>query len=206
MLQVKRIAVDALILAGGKNLRMQGNYKGDLKAGGETFADHLIREMKKISDHIYLSYGAVSHGEKEGCTVIRDIHPGCGPVSGLEAGLTFCCSEYLLAAACDMPFLRAEFYELLLDRGAEEAEKTGLFPDCIVPLLHGRPDVLAAVYSKRMLPVIRRLIGQGIYKPRAAAEQVNTLYVPLDGLLEYAVMLQNINTPEEYSKITERSL
>lgn len=206
MLQVKRIAVDALILAGGKNLRMQGNYKGDLKAGGETFADHLIREMKKISDHIYLSYGAVSHGEKEGCTVVRDIHPGCGPVSGLETGLTVCRSEYLLAAACDMPFLQAEFYRMLLDRGAEAEEKNGRFPDCIVPLLHGRPDVLAAVYSKRMLPVIRRLIRQGIYKPRAAAEQVNTLYVPLDGLPGYAVMLQNINTPEEYSKITERSL
>lgn len=203
MLQMKKIAVDALILAGGKNLRMQGNYKGDLRTGGETFADHLIREMKKLADHVYLSYGEVSHGEKEGCTVIRDLHPGCGPVSGLETGLTVCCSEYLLVAACDMPFLQTEFYRMLLEKGAEAEEKNGRFPDCIVPLLYGRPDVLAAVYSKRMLPVIRRLIGQGVYKPRAAVEKVNTLYVPLDGLPEYADMLQNINTPEDYRKIEE---
>ena len=102
-----------------------------------------------------------------------------------------------------MPFLQTEFYRMLLEKGAEAEEKNGRFPDCIVPLLHGRPDVLAAVYSKRMLPVIRRLIGQGVYKPRAAVEKVNTLYVPLDGLPEYADMLQNINTPEDYRKIEE---
>lgn len=193
--------VDALILAGGQNRRMQGRYKGDLVLHEETFADHLIREMGRIAQHIYLSYGEAEHGNKAGCTIVRDIHPGCGPIAGLEAGLAACREEYLLVAACDMPYLRAEFYRMLLACGDEEARRKGAFPECIVPTLDGLPDNLAAVYSKSMLPLIRELIAAEKYRPRLAIERSRNLFVPLDDRPEYSRMLRNINTGEEYREL-----
>lgn len=195
------IKTDALILAGGKNRRMQGVYKGDLVIRQETFVDHLVREMRRIARHIYLSYGSEEHGEKPDCQIVRDIHPGCGPISGLEAGLTACQEEYLLVTACDMPRMSADFYQMLLARGEEEAQKSGRYPECIVPTLGGLPDNLAAVYSKHMLPVIRDLIREKQYRPRLAIERSDSLYVPLDDLPEYRRMLQNINTAEEYQAL-----
>lgn len=197
--------MDALILSGGKNSRMNGRYKGDLKLNTETFVDILISQMRGIADHIYLSYGEVDHGEKVGCVIVRDLHPGCGPISGLEAGLSVCATSHLLVAACDMPFLREDFFRLLLARGEEEQKRTGRELDCVVPVLHGRPDVLAAVYGRTVLPFITRQIEKGIYRPRAVLEMVNTLYVPVDDRPEYAAMLRNINTPEDYEEAARLS-
>ncbi len=194
---------DALILAGGKNCRMEGRYKGDLKLCGETFMDRLIREMRKVSEKIYISYGESFRGEKAGCIVVRDIHPGLGPVSGLEAGLSACETPYLLTAACDMPYLEAGFYRMLIEGGEKRRLERGKYPDCIVPVLSGRPDVLAAVYGKRALPVFREMIRAGIYRPRAAFGELDTLYVPLEPDSPYARMLQNINTPAEYRAALE---
>lgn len=198
-----QLKADALILAGGKNGRMRGTYKGDLRLDSETFADHLIHEMQQVAEQIYLSYGEVDHGEKDGCTIVRDLHPGCGPISGLEAGLTVCRNDYLLVAACDMPFLRADFYRMLLRQAEEKAAKSGELPDCIVPVRQGRADVLAAVYGKKVLPVMQKMIRDGSYRPLRAVEQVNTLYVSLDSMPVYAEMLRNVNTPEEYRELQD---
>lgn len=198
-----QIKADALILAGGKNSRMRGAYKGDLRLDSETFVDHLIHEMRQVAEHIYLSYGETDHGEKAGCTVVRDLRPGCGPISGLEAGLASCRNGYLLVAACDMPFITADFYRMLLRRTEENAAESGALPDCIVPVRQGRADVLAAVYGKKVLPVVRKMIRDGSYRPLLAVEQVNTLYVSLDSMPEYAEMLRNVNTPEEYRELQD---
>lgn len=202
---MREFRADALILAGGRNSRMEGRYKGDLELCGRTFIDRVIRELKQVSVHLYLSYGEDGHGEKEGCAVVRDLHPGCGPISGLEAGLSACVEPYLFTAACDMPYLQAEYYRMLAGCGEEQLRKTGRFPDCIVPVTGGRADVLAAVYGKNALPVIRELIREKIYRPRAVFDRVDTLYVPLEPGSPYARMLRNINTPEEYRATLEET-
>ena len=94
---------------------------------------------------IRLSYGTEKRQEYAGCDIVMDIYPGCGPMGGLHAGLSAVAEEGrdgVLAAACDMPFLRIGLYRYLLERLTEEEAKTGDLLDGAVPVTKQRRVVL----------------------------------------------------------------
>lgn len=200
------LSADGLLLAGGQNSRMQGEYKGNLFWNGECFADRMIRELKKVSSTVYVSYGEKDWGEKENCIIVRDVFPSCGPLGGLEACLSVCGNAFVFAAACDLPFLKGEFFQYLAACAEKEKKLCGEYPDCVVTTRSGRPEPLAAVYGKRSLPVVRGLLQEKKYKMRFLLDAVNTLYVPLADDSPFCTMLTNINTPEEYRKIQEEKI
>lgn len=183
--------VDALILAGGKSSRMGGNHKGNLLLGEETFVQHIVREMAPISDQIWISYGNEVHAEYENCKIVQDIYKDCGPMGGIHAGLKKAENEKVIIVACDMPFMRAEFFERLL-REMEDAT------DVIIPIVDGRIHPLAAVYKKRILPVVETQIQSGNYRLRHILDQVNTKYVDVSDNAEMVEMLRNINNTNDY--------
>ena len=46
---------DGLFLAGGASRRMGGNHKGNLMFQGQTFQEHIISELKKKAETIWIS-------------------------------------------------------------------------------------------------------------------------------------------------------
>lgn len=193
MFCVRKEIMDGMILAGGKSLRMEGKHKGFLVYNKETFMERLIREMKREAEHLWISYGTEIHASYEGCPVIMDEYPGCGPIGGIHAGLRQCQADAMMVAACDMPFLRAELYRHL---------KTKMGPaDGVVPLVKERIHPLAAIYSKRILPVLEEQISNENYRLTDALKRLNIIYVDVSGINEYEKMLRNINTVEEYGNL-----
>lgn len=186
--------IDALILAGGKSSRMGGNHKGNLLFGEETFIQHIVREMAHVSDQIWISYGNEVHAEYENCKIVQDIYKDCGPMGGIHAGLNKAENEKVIIVACDMPFMRAEFFERLL---CEMEDVT----DVIIPVVEGRIHPLAAVYKKRILPVVEAQIQSGNYRLRHILDQVNTKYVDVSDNAEMVEMLRNINNIDEYQEL-----
>lgn len=191
-------AMDGLILAGGKGSRMGGIYKGGLFLKEQTFTQCLVKEFQRGTQKIWISYGKTMHGEEEGCEIVRDIYPGCGPLGGLHAGLCACTGELMLAAACDMPFLKMELYQDLAERMLAEENRREKQLDGVVPYLAGRMHPLAAVYRKEAAVRFAHQIQTGDYRIRNAFSHMDILYVTVTEDSRYAGMLRNINTLEEY--------
>ena len=190
--------VEGLLLAGGKSSRMGGLHKGSLRLETETFAEHLVQELKKEAGQVWISYGETLHETYAGCKVVRDRYPDCGPIGGLQAGFSAAGQDLVLVAACDLPLLTIELYrELLRCMEAEEARRKEQL-DGAVPVLDGRIHPLAAVYRKSAAAVMEEQLQQKEYRVRKALEKLKILYVDLSGKTALAGMLQNINTPEEY--------
>lgn len=188
-----RTTIDTLILAGGKSSRMGGVHKGRLKVGGETFVKHLIREMGKETDQIWISYGTEVHEEYTGCKIVMDTYKECGPMGGIHAGLTSSVAEYVFCVACDMPYMKAAFVEILRDYIGEDV-------DAVIPVVDGRIHPLAGIYKRTVLPVIEELLEQKNYKLRSIFEHVNVVWVNLEEQ-EMANMLRNINTMKDYEEM-----
>lgn len=210
--------MDGLILAGGKSNRMGGYHKGNLLLGKETFTEHLVKELKKEAEQVWISYGETIHECCEGCLIVKDVYSGCGPIGGLHAGIMTCHNEAVMAAACDMPFLRTELFRYLAEQleqaeqkeWEEKAEHIGqteqkkIRPyDGVVPILDGKIHPLAAIYRKIALPVLENQIAKGDYRVITMLQNMKILYVDVGEIAEFRTMLRNVNTLPEYQKIAE---
>lgn len=195
--------MDGLILAGGKSSRMGGRHKGNLLMGEETFTGRMVKELAEEAQEIWISYGETLHETYEGCRIVTDEYPGCGPISGLHAGLHACTGEAVMTAACDMPFLKMEFFRYLERCLDEEEKKQGIDFDGVVPVLNGRIHPLAAIYKKRAESIFKQQILEEDYRIRGALQKMQILYVDMDEEEELGKMLQNINTLSEYQMIYE---
>ena len=90
--------------------------------------------------------------------VIPDLHPGCGPLSGIEAALAATTRPLNVFLPVDMPLLPARFLSWMLER----AEITGAL--ATIPRINGRPQPLCAVYHRDLLDHITASLLGGNYK------------------------------------------
>ncbi len=193
--------MDALILAGGKSSRMNGQHKGNLLMGTETFMERMIKELKQGVGQIWISYGENIHGTYEGCNVVVDEYMNCGPIGGIHAGLKQCQSELLFVVACDMPFFKLEFLEYLEEQRKQEERKKGICFDAVVPVLNGKINPLASIYRKRIISILEEQMKKKEYRLVNMLERMNVLYVDVSGEEKWEKMLQNINTINDYERM-----
>lgn len=184
-------------MAGGRSSRMGGEHKGFLIFENETFMERLISEMKSIADRVWISYGKDVRAEYAGCQIVMDEQPGCGPISGILAGLRACESEELCVAACDMPFLKSELFLYLQEK---LSASDGMF-DGAVPVVDGKVHPLAAIYKKSALRIFEEQIQCENYRLVDALKKMDIVYVDVSGHEKFVRMLQNINTIEEYKEL-----
>lgn len=193
--------MDGLILAGGKSTRMGGKHKGDLLYGNSTFTERIVREFQKGAGKIWLSYGKMPGKNYDGCTVITDIYPDCGPAGGIYTGLEKSESDAVMVAACDMPFVKRELFQYLEERLGEEERRTQVRYAAAVPVADGRIHPLAAIYRAGMKETLKEQILEGNYRIRDALKKEEVLYVDLSREGTYRDMLRNVNTAKEYEQI-----
>ena len=155
---------ERFVLAGGRSTRM-GQDKALLRVGGRCLIEWALEKMPgaRIA-------GARSDLSSFG-SVVRDLHPDCGPLGGIEAALEASGSGLNVFLPVDMPLLPAAFLEWLVMR----AERTGAL--ATVPRILGRPQPLCAVYRRELLPSIRAGLAEGQYKVMAAVSRERDLDV-----------------------------
>ena len=85
--------------------------------------------------------------------LVGDVYPGTGALGGIYSGLKAARAEYSLVAACDMPFLdlRLLRYMMLLSPGQ----------DAVIPRVGELTEPLHAIYSRRCLLPIERVLSAG---------------------------------------------
>jgi molybdopterin-guanine dinucleotide biosynthesis protein A len=110
--------VAAVILAGGKARRFQGEDKGLLRLDDRPLAAWVaerleghVREILVNANRNLAAYAALGH------TVVPDHLPGQpGPLAGLLAAARTTRQEWLLSVPCDVPFLPLDLVTRLHDQ------------------------------------------------------------------------------------------
>jgi molybdopterin-guanine dinucleotide biosynthesis protein A len=147
---------EGFVLAGGRSTRM-GQDKALFQVGGRSLVELALDKLRSV--------GVAEPRIAGACTdlsslapVVPDLHPGCGPLSGIEAALAATNKGLNLFLPVDMPLLPARFLHWMLLR----AEITGAL--MTVPCINGWPQPLCAVYHRDLLrPITASLLG-GNYK------------------------------------------
>ena len=126
--------------------------------------------------------------------VVRDRHPGRGPLEGLLAGLT-AVSDHATTAfviGCDAPLLVPAFIGRMLALLGEH--------DIAVPYVDDRYHPLAATYRTRITPHIERLLAADRRRMTDLFEHLSTRQVTADELRDAdptLASLRNVNRPAE---------
>jgi molybdenum cofactor guanylyltransferase len=217
-------AVDAesFVLAGGRSSRM-GRDKALAPVYGRPLVVLALDKLRALPfSPAAAPCIAGSRPDLAGyAPIIEDIHPGCGPMGGIEAALSATRRELNVFLPVDLPLLPAEFLAWMLLR----ASTTGAL--ATFPRVNGRPQPLCAIYHKDLLGPIKRALEAGERKVTSIltaalselagadpqvidtfdAELLTATYSELLACSPLPVYrwFQNCNTPEDLKEL-ERSL
>jgi len=187
--------VSSIVLAGGKGLRL-GHYKALVELDGESLVQRAVSKLGFLNSDIII---VLAEGQQPPrvtgypkLRIVTDAYPGKGPLVGIYSGLLSSDSYYNLVVACDMPFLNQHLLGYMLQISA------GF--DVTIPQLGKMVEPLHAVYSKKCLGVIEKLLGEGSLKIDRLLSLVRVRYVEVKEIESFDpehLSFFNINTKED---------
>jgi len=175
-----------------------GRDKAFLKLEGVPLIEHVLRTLRGVfprtiivtnNPSAYVAYDAV---------IVTDAVKKQCPLAGIYSGLLSSTDEYNFVAACDMPFLNPGLITYM----------TGLVNgyDIVVPVIAGKNvEPLHAIYSKRLLPVIKKQLHGDERKIQAIFKEARVKYVTETEIDRYDPerrSFRNLNTLDEYKEAT----
>ncbi|RKU39547.1 molybdenum cofactor guanylyltransferase [Candidatus Poribacteria bacterium] len=198
----KTSPVTGVILAGGKSRRM-GENKALLQLGGDSLIGHVIHRMRLVTDELLLITNNPTEYKHLDLPMYEDILPNTGALGGIHTGLSYASHDAVLCVACDSPFLDPKLITYL----------TSLLGghDAVIPYTF-RGDTgqmtlqtLCAVYSKRCLPIIKRMLQEREFRVHAIYERAHIKRIPPEVWRKFdpeGMSFFNINTPEDFDRAT----
>lgn len=192
------LAATLLVLAGGRSSRM-GSPKALLPVGDQALVQWIIASLAPAFDEVLVSGPGSLLPPELRPVAVADLHPGAGPLAGLEAGLKRARHDTLVAVACDMPLVTESLARLLV--------RSCRGHDAAVPRPAGRPEPACAAYRRSALPTIVQSVAEGRLAARQALISMDVRYL---GEAELAAAgadrrtFWSINTPEDYRQFLSR--
>jgi molybdopterin-guanine dinucleotide biosynthesis protein A len=189
------LALDAFILAGGQALRLGGRDKSALAIAGQRLLDRQLAALGPVATRVTIVGGTPGRFAGSGVPVVADLVAGVGPLGGIYTALSQATTARVLILACDLPFVTAPFLEYLGSAGHA----------CDVTLprnAHGLHPLCAA-WARATLPVVGRLLDQGVRKVRDALDALRLHVVEGEALEAFdpdGRLLHNINTPDDLAR------
>ena len=189
--------ITSIILAGGRSARLGAN-KALQFLDGRSLIQWVVDCLSAFSTEIII---ATADGESIPChspvpmKTVADSHPGKGPLSGIYSGLMASASSAAIVVGCDMPFLSAGLLRYMLRLSVDS--------DAVVPVTHKGMEPLCAVYSRRCLLHIERLLAQNRLGVRHLFDLVDVRYVrdeEFDALDPGRLSLFNINSQSDLDR------
>ena len=187
---MSRPKVSGVILAGGKSSRL-GFDKSLVPFNGRLLIARVVETMDAIVDEVIIVTNTPDKlaGGVEGVRFVGDAWPRSAALVGIYSGLLAARHRYALVVACDMPFLSAPLLQHLV----------ALAPGCdvVIPRHQKGTEALHAVYSKRCIGPIRRLLQRDEAVIVKFFPEVRVCYVDEPVLREFdpeGLSFVNINT------------
>ena len=189
-----RHPISCIVLAGGGGKRL-GTDKAFLEIGGQVLIEGIVEKMARIGDEVIIVTNSPHRYDRLEARLVGDVYPGKGALGGIYSGLKAARSPHSLVVACDMPFLdlRLLRYMILLSSGQ----------DVVIPRVEGLTEPLHAIYSKRCLQPIERVLAAGSLKIIDFFPEVRVRYVEKQEIELFDpkhLSFFNINTPADLEK------
>jgi molybdopterin-guanine dinucleotide biosynthesis protein A len=186
--------VTLAIIAGGQGRRLSGVAKGLLKVEGRTVMERLLALSPGFGDVLLVANVPEPYAEL-GLRTVRDEVPGKGAPGGVHAALVAARTPWVLAVACDMPFIQPEAVQVLM-------EARGDAVDAVCFEVAGRLEPLFAVYRKALAEDWGVALGEDP-SMRQLLSRSRTKLLPEEALRAVDPRLRslvNVNTPEDLAR------
>ncbi|HWP22342.1 MAG TPA: molybdenum cofactor guanylyltransferase [Candidatus Cryosericum sp.] len=196
MIAARKSGLCAIVLCGGKSLRA-GFDKQTIRIDGKPIAVWIAEALLDVFDEAILVTNQPALYDSARIRIVEDILPDMGPLGGIHAGLTHCSGEGAFVTACDMPNISPAYLRLL---AREASGKRGVFDAVAVRLDNGMLEPMNAIYAKRALPQIERMLVNGERKTSDLLRRLNTRFLSEGEIQPFGgreKLFFNMNTPEE---------
>ncbi len=192
-----KIPLTAVILAGGQSLRM-GSDKASLRLGQCSLLERQTQIARQAGAGSVLISLARPRDGFPFPTVI-DHRPNCGPLAGLEAGLSVCSTPLLLLLAVDLPEISFEFLGKLIQGCSPTLGR--------IPSWGDRSEPLAAVYPRCLLSLVERHLNADRFAMRdlVAAGHDAGMLAPFPVTPAEQYLFTNWNKPEDWNEVMSSS-
>lgn len=149
--------IGGYVLAGGRSSRM-GRDKALIELAGKPLIWHAVKKLRRVCMDVRILSANL---ELEAyAPLVPDLHPGCGPLGGFEAGIAHSIFDWNLFLPVDMPFLPSSFLDHWV-RGTLRDEKRGVriamftaddLPQGALAMLHREalPYIAEAIEGQRL--------------------------------------------------------
>jgi len=186
--------ITGIILAGGRSSRM-GADKGFIKLNNITFVEYSINALKPLVNDIIIVSDHTSY-DIFGYKRIGDIVKNAGPVAGIYSGLEASTTTYNLILSCDIPLIKTEILEKLLN----EADN---ILDVVQIESNGKTMPLIALYNRQSKDKFYEALQNDERRLRIVFKSLKTKNVVLDSSVHNTTT--NVNTKEELKMIENGS-
>lgn len=186
--------ITTIVLAGGKSRRL-GLDKILLCLDDEMLLEATVRKVTILSDEVIVAVKGPLPYRLPGVRLVPDVHPGCGPLGGIHAGLVAASNFYCLVVACDMPFLNLDLLRHLISL-AEDA-------DVVVPRWTDVEPLHAVYRPATCLGPVERALARGERRIVSFYHEVGVRYVERAEIARFdpqGLSFFNINTAEDWER------
>ncbi len=187
--------VSIAILAGGQSKRM-GQDKAFLKINGQQVIERLIARLKPLTDDLFISTNSPEKYKAFGLRMVADIYPDKAALGGIYSAIYAARQPYVLAIACDMPFLNPALLQHLINLASRA--------DVVSPLITPpHPETLHTVYNKSCLSAIETYLSANKLRIIGFFKEVTVHYVHRDEIARFDPDFHsfiNVNTPKDWQQ------
>lgn len=195
-------AFSVIVLAGGHSRRF-GRDKALLPWEGRTLIEHVIAQLQTLSDDLLVVTGEeIRYRDLVRVPIFSDEIADRGPMAGLYTGLKRARYDDSLVVACDMPWVSAALVQRLVQEIDERVQ-------AIVPEVGGHRVPTLAIYHKRCLGVIERLLSINRTSLQALLDAVPVRVIPEERLRQCEPDLRsfiNLNRWEDWERWRANSI
>jgi len=177
-----------------------GQDKAFIQVNGIRLFDYVYDTCHDLFPEIIIVTNQPQHFGEYHTKNFMDEIPGAGSLGGLYTGLINASNDYVFCVACDMPFLKAELISHLIEKKSNY--------DVVIPITKKGLEPLHAIYSKRCIEPIKKLLEKGEFKISKFFPEVQVGYCGEEEIKEIDPSLTsfiNVNTKQDLLKI-ERML
>ena len=185
------IETPCIILAGGKSSRMQED-KSLLQIHDTTLIEYQYNKLSKLFTNIYISSKTNKFDFDVHC--ILDKKGDYSPMIALESILAQLDTEKIFIIPVDTPNLQNETINQLITKSENF--------DIPIPINNNKTHNLIGVFSKKILPTIKKLLQENNHKLQNLINLSNTNIIEFQNKDEFL----NLNTKEDLNYFLSKQL
>jgi len=189
----KKYPISGIILAGGKNSRVNGANKSLFKVGAQTIFERTYAIMRTFFDDLIVVTRTPKNYLQWDITIVPDVYQAHCSLNGIYSGLLYAINPQAFVVACDTPFISKELIAYMCDSYNDSS-------DVYYPQTEKGYEPLFAIYSKRCLNCFKNHLQLNKYKITRCIKSLKIKTIPESTLRTKDANLlsfYNVNTEAE---------